>query len=269
MASGKSKSSDAREDTTEEAEGPRWCVWSVLEERARLRADWPDIEAAESRRGLLSLSVELARSLVPSCRATPRSPYCTLDTLRSRFVVWCSAIKAWDMLSSAACSALRLIWAKASKSPLALASRRAVRRSSRAAASLRRATRIWYRDSISSSRRASSSSCVSGNSTTVSMPPRSPSRARILSFSLAVGAYAGRVMTERTEVLRSTPAEVVLCRSGSRTLPLISRSCVLLLSNSLSCTPAYWPRDLPRHLAKLKREGSLSSLDFFFLEAFL
>jgi hypothetical protein len=53
-----------------------------------------DMLAAESSRGRLSESFELARSLVPSCRATPRSAYDTLLTLRSRALAWWFAIIA-------------------------------------------------------------------------------------------------------------------------------------------------------------------------------
>jgi hypothetical protein len=121
--------------------------------------------------------------------------------------------------------------------------------------------------------RCSSSSWFSGNSTTVSMPPRSPSLAITRSFSLAVGLYAGNVMTLLTLVLRSTPPPVTIFvvvsvvstafRSGSscRRLSLGSRLVSRLLLPSLptrlgalgfGCSSApYFPRvvDFPQNLS--------------------
>ncbi len=72
--------------------------------------------------------------------------------------------------------------------------------------------RIWYRASISSSRRFSSSSAV-GSSTTTSMPSRSPSRPRTCSSSDGFWRYAGSVIIDRTLVFRATVAAAAsLCR---------------------------------------------------------
>ena len=75
----KSKSLEARESTEERAsevpDRPRWWVASeLLVEVLVSPRSRPEMEAALSSSGRLSLSCELARTRVPSCRATPRSP---------------------------------------------------------------------------------------------------------------------------------------------------------------------------------------------------
>lgn len=116
----------------------------------------------------------------------------------------------------ARCDSLRIA-CRASASPLATASRRRCRLDSRASASLRLARRIWYRLSISSSRRSSSTWLVSGSSTILSIPPLSPSRPMTPSSSRGIAEYAGSVMTLRILVLRSTPgfASTSVMRMGS------------------------------------------------------
>jgi hypothetical protein len=148
--------------------------------------------AALPSRPSRSLSLLLARSLVPSCLATPRSAYDTDDMARWRSVLsrWCSALASSTVGPVLELDgALDRLWSSlsATKSPLSLASLFRRLRSSLSSFSRRRASRTWYSASISASRAASSSSAPSGNSITTSTPPLSPSLPRVCSFCSGFG----------------------------------------------------------------------------------
>lgn len=180
-------------------------------EELRREPSWPPMLAAESRRGRWSFedSMLSARKRVPSWRAKPSSAYETELTLCSRPPVraLCSLIRVVDTATgtgarlavlevalaalSARARARNWDWRRScsrrAQSPASLAACRSRRCSSRSSISRRRACRIWYSDSMSSSRRVSSSSAVSGNSITVSIPALSPSRAISRSDGFSVG----------------------------------------------------------------------------------
>ena len=105
---GRSPSLSDTSDMADVAELPdRPLLWT-LNESPVMGLVLSDMLAAESRSGRLSESVEFARILVPSWRATPKSPYATALTLRSRDAARCSAIIA-AAPEEARCCALQML----------------------------------------------------------------------------------------------------------------------------------------------------------------
>jgi len=106
---GRSPSLSDTSDMADVAELPdRPLLWTLNESPVKGRTVLSDMLAAESRSGRLSESVEFARIRVPSCRATPKSPYATALTLRSRDAARCSAIIA-AAPEEARCWALQML----------------------------------------------------------------------------------------------------------------------------------------------------------------
>lgn len=186
-----------------------------------------------------SLSLLLARSRLPSCLATPKSPYDTLDTdrcRRSRASTICTLNSSiLPFVFSALDLDLVRLSNKLETSFLRSASCCSARRVSSLAANCRLSSRTSYSAAISSSLSASWCSS-SGRSTMISTPDLSPSRPRTCSFVFAVGLYAGKVIMERTDAWRSTAAPELAAAPAA----VLDEACVVLFAAVVCMLPPDW-----------------------------